>query len=184
MTTSETLDVIARRYACRAFQDTPVPEDIVRAVAEAGVRAPSAINRQPWRLTVITDRAKMAEIEQAGVERLRANDPAGFARAQKRGLRLLYNASAMIIVSTEAMVSPYPVEMDAGIVASHLVLAATSLGLDTCVAAMPGAGLDDPILKARYLPEGFDFAISVLLGYAATPGGTPHVPDFSKIVYV
>jgi len=125
----------------------------------------------------------MAEIEQVGVESLRATDPAGYARAENRGLRLLYNAAALIIVSTEEMVSPYPVAMDAGIVASHLVLAATSLGLDTCVAAMPGAGLDDPVLKAKYLPQGFDFAISVLLGYAATPGGTPHVPDFSKIVY-
>jgi len=184
MTTSETLDVIARRYACRAYGDTPVPTDILHAVAEAGVRAPSAVNRQPWRLIVISDKAAIDEIGAAGLERLKAADPEGYARIQSRGGVLLYNAPAMIIVATQPQPGSFPVELDAGIVASHIALAATSLGLNDCIVAMPSVAFQDEELKAKYIPAGFEFSIAVLLGYAANPGGTPHEPDFSKIIYI
>ncbi|MDR0284404.1 MAG: nitroreductase family protein [Propionibacteriaceae bacterium] len=183
--TTDTLAVIARRYACRAYQDTPVPADLLRTIAEAGVRAPSAVNRQPWRLVVVSDKTVMGDIETQGLENLRAADETGYARIQSRGGRLLYGAPAMIIVATQAVESPFPVALDAGIVVSHVALAATALGLDTCVAAFPGQALQPGSpLAAKVLPAGFDFAISVLLGYAATPGGTPHEPDFAKISYV
>jgi len=176
--------VIARRYACRAFQDTPVPADLLRAVAEAGVRAPSAVNRQPWRLIVLADKQGLDEIGHVGLENLRAADEAGYARIQSRGGTLLYNAPAMIIVATQPMPGSFPVELDAGIVVSHLALAATSLGLDTCIVAMPGVAFQDESLQARYIPAGFTFSIALLLGYATHPGGTPHDPDFSKITYL
>jgi len=186
MTSSETLDVIARRYACRAFQDTPVPPEILRAIAEAGVRSPSAVNRQPWRLTVISDRTAIDDIGRVGLENLKAADEAGYDRVMSRGGILLYNAPAMIIISTEPLDSDFPVALDAGIVTATVALAATSLGVDTCVAAMPGRafqGANGQTLKAKYLPAGYDFAITVLLGYAAQ-AGTPHAPDFSKIAYL
>ena len=183
MVTSETLDVIARRYACRSYSDTPVPSDLLHAIAEAGVRAPSAVNRQPWRLVVLSDKAEINEIGEVGLDRLKTADEAGYARIQSRGGLLLYNAPAMIIVTTQPQPGSFPVELDAGIVVSHLALAATSLGLDTCIVAMPGVAFQDPALKAKYIPEGFEFAISILIGHAAVAGGTPHEPDFSKIIY-
>ena len=184
MTTSETLDVIARRYACRAFTDTPVPTDILHAIAEAGVRAPSAVNRQPWKFIVISDKQALDEIGAAGLEGLKAADEAGYARIQSRGGILLYNAQAMIVVATEPQPGSFPVDLDAGIAVSHMALAATSLGLDNCIVAMPGMAFQDESLKAKYIPQGYDFAIALLLGYAANPGGTPHQPDFTKITYV
>ena len=184
MTTSETLDVIARRYACRAYSDTPIPTDILHAIAEAGVRAPSAVNRQPWRFIVISDKAAIDEIGAAGLARLKDADPDGYARIQSRGGVLLYNAPAMIIVTTQPQPGSYPVELDAGIAVSHMALAATSLGLNDCIVAMPGVAFEDEELKAKYIPEGFNFTIALLIGYAANPGGTPHEPDFSKITYV
>ncbi|MCL2737045.1 MAG: nitroreductase family protein [Propionibacteriaceae bacterium] len=184
MNSTETLDVIARRYACRSFLDTPVPPEQLRLVAEAGVKAPSALNRQPWRLVVVSDRSTLTRIDQVGMARLKDADPEGFARVQSRGGLLLYNAPAVVLIASEPLDTPWPVAMDAGIVASHVALAATSLGLDTCVAAMPGLAFEDPELRAQYMPEGFDFAIAVLMGYAATPGRTPHEPDVTKIRYV
>jgi len=184
MTTSETLDVIARRYACRAYNDTPVPTDILHTVAEAGVRAPSAVNRQPWRFIVISDKAALDEIGAAGLENLKTADEAGYERILSRGGVLLYNAPAMILVTTEPQPGSYPVELDAGIAVSHMALAATSLGLNSCIVAMPGVAFQNEDLKAKYIPQGFDFTIALLLGYAANPGGTPHEPDFSKIIYM
>ena len=187
MTSSETLEVIARRYACRAYQDTPVPSELLQAVAEAGARAPSAVNRQPWRLIVVTDKAVLDQIGQVGLENLKAKDQASYDRIVGRGGVLLYNAPAMIIVASEVADGPFPVSLDAGIVASHLVLAATSLGVDSCVVALPGmafTGENGAELRRSCIPEGYDFGIAVLLGYATTPGGQPHQPDMAKISYL
>ncbi len=186
MTTTETLDVISRRYSCRAYQDTAVPADLLRTIAEAGLHAPSAVNRQPWRLSVLTNREAMAQIDQAGLAALKASDEAGYARIQSRGGTLLYNAPAMIIVSAETGTSTFSPLMDAGIVVATMALAATSLGLASCIAAFPGLGFKGEAgqaLRARYIPEGFEYAICLMVGYAAQADGSPHQPDPSKISY-
>ena len=186
MTTTDTLDVIARRYSCRSYQDRPVPVDVLAKIAEAGLRAPSAKNRQPWRLIVVTDPSVLAEIEQSGLDAIRAADEEEFARVQARGGLLMYKAPAVIIIAAETLTSPYPVSGDVGIVASHMTLAAAALGVDSCIAARPGVAFqaNDRSLTTKYLPAGFEFGLSVLLGYATEPGGVPHEPDGSKLTYL
>ena len=161
--------------------------ELLQAIAEAGVRAPSARNMRPWHLVVITTKATMDEISSCGKEQFRLTDEAAYDRVMQRGGTLLYNAPAMIIVAASPD-DPFDyAKTDTGIVVSHLALAATSLGLDTCVVGMPRAAFQDGAvgdLKAKYLPEGYTFAIAVLLGYAETPGGTPHEPALSQITYV
>jgi nitroreductase len=49
------LDIIKERKSIRAFRDEPVPREKVIQVLETAVRAPSAINLQPWELTVVMD---------------------------------------------------------------------------------------------------------------------------------
>ena len=180
---TETLDIIASRYSCRSFQDTPVPEADLRAIAESAVRAPSAKNRQPWRIIVITDKQAIEEIDRVGMERLKASDEAAHSRMMGRGGRMFYNATAMLVVVTEELDSPYPVSMDSGIVASHAVLAAASLGVNSCIAAVPRIAFDDEAISAKYIPAGFQFSVSILLGYAATEGSA-HEPDLGKIIYM
>jgi nitroreductase len=41
-------EAVASRISCRAFLDTPVPTDVVRAILDAARRAPSGGNLQPW----------------------------------------------------------------------------------------------------------------------------------------
>jgi nitroreductase len=41
-------EAVASRMSCRAFLDTPVPGDTVRAILDAARRAPSGGNLQPW----------------------------------------------------------------------------------------------------------------------------------------
>ncbi|MDR2975229.1 MAG: nitroreductase family protein [Propionibacteriaceae bacterium] len=186
MNTSDTIAVIARRHSCRAFQSTPVAADTLKVIAEAGVRSPSAVNRQPWHLTVVTDQADLQLINDAGLANLKAFDQASFDRIQARGGRLLYGAPAMIIISTKAMSDAFPVSMDAGIVAATVTLAATSLGLDSCIAALPGLAFQtdqNAALRDKLIPAGHDFAVAVLLGYGVKPGAAPHEPDFAKISY-
>ena len=51
----ELTDIIAQRKSIRAFKSDRVPREQVEKVLEAAVRAPSAINLQPWELTVVMD---------------------------------------------------------------------------------------------------------------------------------
>ena len=43
-------EAVASRFSARAFLDTPVPGETVRAILEAAARAPSGGNVQPWRV--------------------------------------------------------------------------------------------------------------------------------------
>jgi nitroreductase len=58
----ETWDAITARRNVRAFQDRPIdPADLDR-ILEAGRRAPSSRNAQPWDFVVTTDRARLTEL--------------------------------------------------------------------------------------------------------------------------
>ena len=46
-------DAVHHRKSVRAFLDTPVPDETVRALLTAAARAPSGGNVQPWRMYVV-----------------------------------------------------------------------------------------------------------------------------------
>jgi nitroreductase len=185
MTTSTTLDVIARRYSCRAFADRALPSDVVEAVLTAGLHAPSANNRQPWRLIVIRDRELIDEIDAIGVANIKQADPAAYERTMGRGGHMLYGTPLMVVIAGPDADGVYT-GLDCGILASHLVLAAASLGVDSCIAGMPRvcfAGDDGAELARRIgMPDGYRFALSVLLGYAAGEPKPGHEIDPTKII--
>src|SRR5687767_14711775 len=41
-------EAVESRFSCRAFLDTPVPQDVVRDILARAARAPSGGNVQPW----------------------------------------------------------------------------------------------------------------------------------------
>lgn len=50
------LELIKSRRSIRSFSPTPVAKEMVRALLEAAMSAPSAHNRQPWHFVVIENR--------------------------------------------------------------------------------------------------------------------------------
>lgn len=48
--------------AVRAYQDTPVPPDVVRRIVEAGRLTGSSMNRQPWHFLVVENRDTLREM--------------------------------------------------------------------------------------------------------------------------
>jgi nitroreductase len=49
------LKIIKSRRSIRKFDNSPVPEDLLKKILEAGRWAPSGLNNQPWRFAVIRD---------------------------------------------------------------------------------------------------------------------------------
>jgi len=72
-----TMDAIQKRRSIRKFTDQPVPRDLIEQILQAGIDAPSASNRQPWRFVVVTqedERAAMLETMRKGLDWVEAND--------------------------------------------------------------------------------------------------------------
>jgi nitroreductase len=58
MEPAEFLALISRRHCQRAFTDEPVAREIMEAVLLAAGQAPSGKNTQPWKVTVVSDKAR------------------------------------------------------------------------------------------------------------------------------
>ena len=120
---------IDKRRSCRAYKADPVSREQVEQVIEAGRRAPSACNKQPWRFAVVTD-----------AERRRTIVDRGF----RKGISMAWAADAPVLIVLGMKRSPvvhramplltrvdYP-WIDIGIAGEHMVLQAVELGLGTC----------------------------------------------------
>ncbi len=51
------MEIVKNRYAVREYDDRKVPEETVRQLLDMIRYAPSAINLQPWKIKVVSDRA-------------------------------------------------------------------------------------------------------------------------------
>ncbi|NLI98271.1 nitroreductase family protein [bacterium] len=59
----DAMEAILTRKSVRKFLPKKIPTDIIRKILEAGIRAPSGGNRQPWRFIVVTDRKKIKKFD-------------------------------------------------------------------------------------------------------------------------
>ena len=182
---NDTVKTILARWSCRAFTgEMPSGEDL-RTVAGAAVAAPSGMNRQPWRVVVVKNKALIGEMEAEGMRVLASlADKSAYERIRSRGGRLFYNAPCMIVVPVPSAGTP---QLDCGILTENIAIAAASLGIDSLICGLAGfcfAGEKSEGFKSRLgFPEGYEFGIAVLLGHAAGPG-RPHEPDMGKISFV
>jgi nitroreductase len=65
----ELKEAIESRRSIRGYRTDPVPKDVLKNIIETSLRAPSAMNVQPWEITVVTGKA-LEEIRKGTVERL------------------------------------------------------------------------------------------------------------------
>lgn len=63
----ELREVMRTTAAIRAFSDEEVPDEALVAILDAARFAPSGGNRQPWRVVVVKDAARRAELREAYV---------------------------------------------------------------------------------------------------------------------
>ena len=76
------IEAIKARRSIRGYRDTPVPGESLKAVLEAALLSPSAVNHQPWECIVLTgeslELAKRVNVGQftAGTE-MKPDFPAG-----------------------------------------------------------------------------------------------------------
>jgi nitroreductase len=62
----ETWDAITSRRNIRQFAGEPIDEPVLDRILEAGRRAPSSRNWQPWDFVVVTDRSQLEALSTVG----------------------------------------------------------------------------------------------------------------------
>lgn len=128
-TTGGILRVMERRVSCRSFRPDSVDEKILHEVVEAARLAPSACNRQPWRLAVVrNDGLKKRIVEEGFLPGLHME-----WALQAPVLIILGMERAIVTHVLGVAVSgiDYP-WIDIGIAGEHIVLAAAERRLGTC----------------------------------------------------
>ena len=58
----EFFETVAARYSVRGYKPDPVPDELLAQVLEAGRLAPTAANKQPFRIIVIHTKGREAEL--------------------------------------------------------------------------------------------------------------------------
>lgn len=61
----ETWDAVRARRNVRQYTDQPIAREDLERILEAGRRAPSSQNWQPWDFVVVTDREQLVELAKA-----------------------------------------------------------------------------------------------------------------------
>ena len=155
------MEAIKTRRSIRKFRETPVPENLLKDVLNAGRLAPSADNAQPWKIIVVRDEQVKQKVTQAC-----------------NGQKFLVQAPVVLVlcgIPEEAFqtVGGYMSShvIDATIALDHITLAARSLGLGTCWVAW---FKEDKVKDILGIPEDVRVVALSPLGY---PDESPERPS-------
>jgi nitroreductase len=166
----ETWDAICARRNVRQYRPEPVSEADLNRIAEAGWRAPSAKNRQPWDFVIVTDRAQLQELSTVWV-----------------GAGHIASAAAAI-----AFVVPIPPDerrkvtdqYDVGQATMAMMIAATDLGIGT---GHSSVGDQDKARAILGVPDDRLVAYMLGIGYPAdrslSPIRKPNRRPFDEVVH-
>ncbi|MCL2619983.1 MAG: nitroreductase family protein [Defluviitaleaceae bacterium] len=185
---NEVLKVIEERFSCRGFIGDKIDEGKLKAIAKAALHAPSAINRQPWRLLVINDKSTVSRLDNAALTHMKEmEDQMYYNRIMERGGKVFYDAPCLFLILKEKDWKWG--EMDAGIMTQNIALATHSLGLSSVIVAMAAFPFQskeaEELKKLIKWPEGdgWEFAMGVLVGEGINKKD-PHEIDWEKVTFV
>jgi len=150
----ETLEAIKKRHSIREYNlNKKVEQEKLNKILEAAISAPSGMNRQPWHFLVVQTEKNRKKVLEANLL-----------------VNKWMNTAPVIIIALADSKAFYGREsektylFDVGLAVENLLIAATDLGLGTCVTI----GFDEKKLREglkisdRYIP-----IVVIALGYEA-----------------
>lgn len=141
--------IIRKRTATRKFKTDKVPQEKLKKILEAGRLAPTAKNLQPQKIIVVQSEEGLKKVDKVSPCRFEAPT-------------VLIVCSNKSIAWTKKNYSSY--ETDACIVATHMMLEATNVGIDNIWIEM----FDNEELKKEFnLEENIEPICLLPLGYAS-----------------
>jgi nitroreductase len=139
------IDLIKRKHATRRFLDKAVDSALIRRIVDAGRRAGSWKNSQPWRFIAITDPDLREQI----------------AATNSHAHHIKEAAFGIAVVGMEPSPSGSP-QLDYGRAIQNMMLAAEAYGIGSVIGYVSEVEKTSELLD---LPEGFRVAWLVSFGY-------------------
>ncbi|HWF71788.1 MAG TPA: nitroreductase family protein [Solirubrobacteraceae bacterium] len=146
----ETWDAIRARRNVRSYEDRTIPDDELDRILEAGRRAPSANNSQPWDFVVVTGREELVAL----------------SRVWQGARHVAQSAATIVIVApiTDDARRAGLIEYDLGQATIEMAICAADLGIGSGHAAI---GDEDLLRELIGHPEDHRGAYMLALGYPA-----------------
>jgi nitroreductase len=177
---NEVLKVIYERRAVRRYKDRPVKKGTIDSILDAGRMAPSAINKQPWKFYILTNKEDIhlfsKEIAKVVLKGVVQSGLKGIVKTAKEFLHfshspnflnvsdpIFHGAPVVIFISSDR--SNEWAALDIGMCAQNMMLAAKSFGLDTCPVGMGKFVGKTKICEKLKIPEGDQVNLAIVLGY-------------------
>jgi nitroreductase len=148
-------DAILAKRAVRQFLDKPLSTEAVRAILNAGRRAQSSKNTQPWHFIVARDRATLQALASLGTW-------AGH----------LAGAALGVVIATPDPAQRWSIMFDAGQCAAYMQLVAWEMGIGSCLATIYEP---DQARELLQVPADWHVNVAISFGYSAEEQTIPAV---------
>jgi nitroreductase len=140
----EISEAINSRHSTRDYFPEAPSEAIIESLMDAAIRAPSAVNRQPWHFSVVANRSLLDDISKRAKAYMTKMRPLELPESLYDKLadpqfHVFYHAPTLIVISATQQ-GPW-IEADCALAAQNLMLAARAQGLGSC-----WIGLSQPFL--------------------------------------
>ena len=159
------LELVSSRQSVRAFDpERSVEKDKIERIIEAARLAPSACNAQPWSFVVVDEPELKNKIADATSSRV-----LGMNHFTKQAPVHLLLVEEKVNISSGIggwIKKKNYAQMDLGIVAAHIVLAAQAEGLGTCIV---GWFDEDKVKDLLHIPSSKRVWLDIVVGYGTQP---------------
>jgi nitroreductase len=162
-------EAIRMKRAVRQFRDQPLPEEAVQEILQAGRRAQSSKNTQPWQFIAIRDKDTLKALSECGTY-------AGHLEGAALGVAIL----------TPDPAERFSIMLDAGQASAYMQLAAWELKIGSCLATIYDHDAARQLLgypPRLHLNIAISFGYPVDEAYLTTPPQKGGRRPFDEIVH-
>jgi nitroreductase len=180
---NETLKSINSRRSIRKYKAEQITDAELQQILEAAIYAPSAMNQQKWHFSVVQNKEVIDRMVSIIKENIVNSDMEFLKeRAGSPGFHVFHHAPVVIMISGEE--GARFIEIDCGLAAENIALAAESLNIGSCVLTSSDllfiSEKGTAMKKELGFPDGYKHICTVTLGYKE--GENPSAPPKNKDV--
>lgn len=179
-TASVVTDLMMSRRSIRAYKDSTISRETLKAILKCGINAPNGMNRQSYEIRVIDSPTLIDSITKAVVK----DNP---KIAERAGFKNIFvNAPCVVCIAYDTQYDM--AQIDCGLLGENILLAAWAKGIGSCCLGSSARWILDspsakPYLDRIAFSKGYELLYCIALGYPdETPDARPRRDDMIKFV--
>lgn len=173
-------DLMMSRRSIRAYKDSTISRETLKAILKCGINAPNGMNRQSYEIRVIDSPTLIDSITKAVVK----DNP---KIAERAGFKNIFvNAPCVVCIAYDTQYDM--AQIDCGLLGENILLAAWAKGIGSCCLGSSARWILDspsakPYLDRMAFSKGYELLYCIALGYPdETPDAKPRRDDMIKFV--